>query len=74
MSRGIPVLPAYLKSGNKRTTYALGEPLISKDVGEVMQHYARFFEQKILEDPASWAFLGDKNWIKMLRKLSADID
>jgi lauroyl/myristoyl acyltransferase len=72
--RGIPILPAYLKSGNKRTTFTLGEPLVSKDVGEIVQHYTRFFEQSIIEDPASWAFLGDKNWIKMLRKLSADID
>jgi len=72
--RRIPVLPAYLKSGNKKTTFTLGEPLVSEDVGEIMQHYASFFEQNILEDPASWAFLGDKNWVKLLRKLSADTD
>jgi lauroyl/myristoyl acyltransferase len=72
--RSIPMLPAYLKSGNKRTTFSLGEPLVSKDIDELMQHYTRFFEQSIVEDPASWAFLADKNWIKMLRKINAGID
>ena len=71
--RRIPILPAYMKSGNKRTTFTFGEPLVSDDVGELMQHYAKFFEQSIIEDPGSWAFLADKNWIKMLRKISADI-
>ncbi len=72
--RRIPTLPAYMKSGNKSTTFTFGEPLVSDDVGQIMQHYATFFEQSIIEDPASWAFLADKNWIKKLGKLSAAID
>jgi len=72
--KNIPVLPSYIKSGSNGTTFTFGKPLASGDIGEIIQHYAHFFEQSIVEDPASWAFLGDKNWFRVLRKISTDID
>jgi hypothetical protein len=33
-----------------------------------VQHYVRFFEKNILEDPASWAYLCDKRWGRVLKQ------
>ena len=70
----IPIIPSYCKSRGRDLSIVLGAPLLSKDSRELIQHYARFFEQNIIEDPASWAFLGDKHWTKALRKASAGLD
>jgi lauroyl/myristoyl acyltransferase len=70
----VPVIPTYCKSRGRELSVVLGSPLISKDLRELTQHYAHFFEQNILEDPASWAFLGDKHWGKVLRKASTELD
>ena len=70
----VPVIPTYCKSRGRELSVVLGSPLISKDLRELTQHYAHFFEQNILEDPASWAFLGDKHWGKVLHKASAELD
>lgn len=47
---------------------------VGKDTREMTQHYASFFEQNIMEDPSSWAFLGDKHWRSSLRKASARLE
>ena len=70
----IPIIPLYCKSRGRQLSIVLGSPLVSKDSSELIQHYVRFFEQNIIEDPASWAFLGDKNWAKALRKASAGLE
>lgn len=70
----IPIVPSYCRSRGRQLSIVLGAPLISKDTTELIQHYARFFEQNIIEDPASWAFLGDKHWAKALRKASSGLD
>jgi len=70
----VPVVPTYCRSRGRQLSMVFGSPLISKDTAELMQHYARFFEQNIIEDPASWAFLGDKHWAKALRKASSGLD
>jgi len=64
----VPVVPTYCRSRGRQLSMVFGSPLISKDTAELMQHYAHFFERNIIEDPASWAFLGDKHWAKALRK------
>jgi len=66
----LPIVPCYFKSRGRQISVVLGPPLISDDASELMQHYIGFFEKNIVEDPASWAFLADKNWIKALRKVS----
>jgi lauroyl/myristoyl acyltransferase len=70
----VPIVPTYCRSRGRQLSMVFGSPLISKDTAELMQHYARFFEQNIIEDPASWAFLGDKHWAKVLRKASSRTD
>jgi len=32
-----------------------------------VQYYINFFESHVLQDPASWAYLGDKRWQRVLR-------
>jgi lauroyl/myristoyl acyltransferase len=70
----VPVVPTYCRSRGRQMSIVLGSPLISENTTELIQHYARFFEQNIIEDPASWAFLGDKHWAKALRKANSRID
>ncbi len=71
---GIPIVPSYFRSRGSQISIALGAPLVSKDINELVQHYTRFFEQNIIEDPASWAFLADKSWHKTLRKINSRLD
>jgi len=65
---GVPVVPSYFHSQGNQIRGVLGEPLVSNDLEKLAQHYVSFFEQKILMDPASWAYLGDKRWRRVLRE------
>ncbi len=67
---GVPVVPSYFHSQGNQITGVLGEPLVSNELEMVAQHYVSFFEKKMLEDPASWAYLGDKRWRRVLREAS----
>ena len=67
---GVPVLPSYFHSQGKQITGVFGEPLVCNDLKILAQHYVSFFEQKMLEDPASWAYLGDKRWRRVLHQAS----
>ena len=66
----IPVVPSYFRSNGKQVTAIYGEELISDSTEEIVQHYVSFFEKNILEDPASWAYLGDKRWRRVLQEAS----
>ena len=66
----IPVVPSYFRSNGKQVTAIYGEELISDSTEEIVQHYVSFFEKCILEDPASWAYLGDKRWRRVFQKAS----
>ncbi|WP_455202148.1 LpxL/LpxP family acyltransferase [Kaarinaea lacus] len=66
----IPVVPSYFRSDGKQVTAVYGEELISDSTEEIVQHYVSFFEKNILEDPASWAYLGDKRWRRVLSEAS----
>jgi lauroyl/myristoyl acyltransferase len=70
----VPVIPAYLSIDRDCVVATLGEPLIDTDLEALTEHYVRFFERKILEDPGSWAFLGDRRWAKVLREACAKLD
>jgi lauroyl/myristoyl acyltransferase len=67
----VPLLPCYFQSRGKQNTVLIGEPIISTDAEAVLQHYASFFEQQILRDPASWAYLADKRWRRLLANASS---
>ncbi len=64
----VPVIPAYFRSRGKDIDVSVGEALVSHDISRAVQHYASFFEREILNDPASWAYLADKHWQKVLYK------
>ncbi len=64
----VPVIPAYFHSRGKEITVVVGTGLVCSDIPRAVQHYANFFEQEILKDPASWAYLADKHWQKLLNK------
>jgi len=66
----VPVVPSYFHSNGRQITAILGEPIVSTEQEALAQHYVSFFEQKMLEDPASWAYLGDKRWRRVLREAS----
>jgi lauroyl/myristoyl acyltransferase len=65
--KNVPVFPSYYHSVGNRVSVVFGEPLITKDVHEALQHYVSFFEKSILQDPASWAYLADRKWRHVLR-------
>lgn len=69
--RGVPMVPVYFASEGREVTARFGEPLLSTDPQQLVQHYVRFFEQAILADPASWAYLGDKRWRRVLQAAAA---
>jgi lauroyl/myristoyl acyltransferase len=62
----VPLLPCYFQSRGKQNTVVIGKPIIPTDSEAAVQHYASFFEQQILTDPASWAYLADKRWRRIL--------
>ena len=66
----IPVVPSYFRSNGKQVTAIYGEEIISNSTEEIVQYYVSFFEKNILADPASWAYLGDKRWRRVLKEAS----
>jgi lauroyl/myristoyl acyltransferase len=68
---GSPVVPAYVQVRDGIVSAAYGKPLVDDSVERLAEHYARFLEDWILRDPASWAFLGDKRWRQVLRSAAA---
>lgn len=68
----VPVIPAWFHSSDHRLRVVIGEPILTNDVHAAVQHYATYFEQRILEDPASWAYLADKHWQEVLAAASGE--
>ena len=66
--KGAPLVPSFYHSKGERIVAVWGEPLVTNDLQEALQHYVSFFEAKILEDPASWAYLADRKWRRALRR------
>jgi hypothetical protein len=65
----VPILPAWFHSSGRQLQVITGNPFVGEDVQAAVQHYAHFFEQQILNDPASWAYLADKRWQRILEKV-----
>ena len=70
VKRKVPMLPVYFRSVGKEIHAVFDKPLITDSLDEAVQHYVRYFEKSILEDPASWAYLGDRRWRKVLKEAS----
>ena len=73
VKRQVPMLPVYFQSRGGEVHAVFGEPLITDSVEQAVQHYASYFEKCILEDPASWAYLGDRRWRKVLKQESEQL-
>ncbi len=62
----LPVIPCYFSSKGNQHRIIVGEPIITDSIESAVQHYISFFEHNILADPASWAYLADKRWRRIL--------
>jgi lauroyl/myristoyl acyltransferase len=62
----LPVIPCYFSSRGNQHQVVVGKPIITDQIETAVQHYTSFFEHNILEDPASWAYLADKRWRRIL--------
>jgi lauroyl/myristoyl acyltransferase len=71
---GVPVIPTYASSRDDQIVAIFGKPLFADNVEKSIQHYVSFFDENILKDPASWGFLGDKSWRRVLRDASRNIE
>lgn len=67
----VPVVPSYFQCRGKQIRAVFGEPLVTDDLHTAVEHYAEFFARSILEDPASWAYLADRKWYRLLRQAAA---
>ena len=66
----VPIVPAWFHSSGRELQVTFGKPVLTANIQDAVQHYATFFEQRILEDPASWAYLADKRWQGVLANTS----
>ena len=69
----IPVVPSYFHSNGRQIIAEFGEPITTDNIETAIQHYATFFERCILEDPSSWAYLGDKHWRRVLHQANEPV-
>ena len=65
-----PLIPCYPYIEGGKVRAWLGEPMLDPDPEKLTQHYVSFFDQCILKDPQSWAFLADKRWRLFLEESS----
>jgi len=64
---GAPLLPVYVRCHGGAISAVVGDPIVTKDAGKATQKYVSFFEENILADPANWAFMIDKKWLRVLK-------
>ena len=67
----VPIVPAWFQSSGRQLRVIIGDPILTGNIQSAVQHYASFFEQRILEDPASWAYLADKHWQSVLARAAS---
>jgi lauroyl/myristoyl acyltransferase len=65
--RKSPILPAWLSVERGEVQLELGQPIREADPERALQELVGQFEDWILRDPGSWAFLADKRWQRALR-------
>jgi hypothetical protein len=66
--RKLPILPVWLRVERGRVEVELAEPVREVDPARALQDVVARFEDWILRDPGSWAFLADKRWQRVLRR------
>jgi len=65
---GAPVVPGWVGLAEGKFRVRLGASIFAAPAEAVVRHYMAYFEDCILEDPASWLFLGHKRWGATLRE------
>lgn len=68
----VPMLPCYLTVVRGRIKPIVGRATVSGDPGALAQASMTFFEEQILSDPASWTFMLDKRWRRLIREAVTD--
>lgn len=68
---GVPIVPSYVHSVGGQLQGAFGPAVVTDSAEEATAAVAAYFEQRVLEDPASWAFMADKRWRRVLAKAAA---
>lgn len=66
----VPIIPGFIRTDRRGVMVETGAAEVHTDPIEAMGSYMGYFERKILEDPASWSFLADKRWRRILRVAS----
>ena len=69
--RKLPIQPAWLRVERGQVKLELGVPIRELDSERALRDAMSHFEDWILRDPGSWAFLADKRWQRVLRGASA---
>ena len=64
---GAPILPVYVRCRDGVVSAEVGEPIVTDDADQATQEYVSFYEKNILADPANWAFMIDKKWLRVLK-------
>jgi hypothetical protein len=62
----VPICPAWVGFDGRRLTIELGEGEIATETEAAVRRYAAWFESRVLRDPASWSFLADRRWRRVL--------
>lgn len=68
VKKKVPMIGSYYHSNGSSVRAVFSEPLVTDKLEEAVTHYVKYFEQKILEDPASWAYLADRRWRNAMRR------
>lgn len=71
--RAVPMVPVYFVSAGRSVTARFGEPLFGDDPASLVHRYVAFFQDAIIADPASWAYLADKRWRRVLRRAAQQV-
>ena len=68
---GVPIVPAYVHTVGSQMHVSFGPKILAGSADEATAGIAEFFEQHVVEDPASWAFMADKRWGRVLAEAAA---
>jgi lauroyl/myristoyl acyltransferase len=61
-----PLVPAWVTTHDGMFRIDAGDAIQDATLEETMQHYASYFERRIIDSPADWLFLGHKRWKRVL--------
>jgi lauroyl/myristoyl acyltransferase len=69
---GAPIVPAYVRSAGGQLHGVFGPAVVTDDPNAAAAAIAAFLEGQIIDDPASWAFLAEKRWGRVLAEAAVN--